>query len=132
MQAKTFVYIVLFTLFTVHSSFGQNDKVVSVCDKVASAFEKSEITTLSKYMNNSITLDVGSAKGIYQKSQAIIILKGFMKGKTVKSFEQQPIDNDSFCCGILKTTTGNYLVYYKIRDFYGRSLIHDLKVTASN
>lgn len=132
MNRVSFFYVILFSFALNFSVFGQRNGDLSICKKMGKALEEADVAAIANCLNSTITLEVADAKGIFSKAQSIIILKGFFKKKSVESYIEKPVKDKGFCYGLLKTSTEDYYVYYKFRDFYGRILVYDLKITLSN
>ena len=114
------------------SVFGQGKSDMSICQKMGKALEESDVKAIASCLNSTITLEIAEAKGIYSKAQSVMIMKGFFKKKSVESYIEKPVKGKDFCYGLLKTSEEDYYVYYKFRDFYGRILVYDLKITLAN
>ena len=132
MNRVSFFYLILFSFALNFSVFGQGNGDMPICKKMGKALEEADVAAIANCLNGTITLEIADAKGIFSKAQSIIILKGFFKKKSVESYIEKPVKDKGFCYGLLKTSTEDYYVYYKFRDFYGRILVYDFKITLSN
>jgi hypothetical protein len=106
-------------------------QTAQVPNYIISALQDGNATSLSAYLNDKVELVVGNQNDIYSKQQASVIIADFFRRIRVTGFDllhKGNKDSASFGIGTLKTSSGNYRVYFLIR----KNEIQQLRIETSN
>jgi len=90
---------------------------------------------LAKYFNQNVELVVESHDDVFSKSQARQIVAEFFKANKPKQFtiiHQGGKDGARYAIGSLVTSTGNFRVYFLLKNKENNSYIHQLKIEKQN
>ena len=87
---------------------------------------------LGQYFDNSIELSVLDNEDIYNKTEAIQIVKTFFNQHKPKSFSQlhhgsSPASDSQYCIGNLVTADGTYRVYIYMKISGGTTVIQEIR-----
>lgn len=81
-------------------------------EDVISAIKKGDVTTMSKYLDKTVEINIAGRSSSYSKAQADIILKDFFEKNQVKSFEilhqGEAGGGSRYGIGTLVTSAGTY------------------------
>lgn len=81
-------------------------------EDVISAIKKGDVTTMSKYLDKTVEINIAGKSSSYSKAQADIILKDFFEKNQVKSFEilhqGEAGGGSRYGIGTLVTSAGTY------------------------
>ncbi len=95
------------------------------------SFKAGNAKELSKFFNENIELVILGKEDVYSKSQAEQILKDFFDQHKPTSFTilfEGGKETSKYAIGSLKTSAGNYRVYFLIKKQNGATLIHRLRI----
>lgn len=90
---------------------------------------------LAKYFNQNVELVVQSHDDVFSKSQARQIVAEFFKANKPKQFtiiHQGGKEGARYAIGSLVTATGNFRVYFLLKNKEDNSYIHQLKIEKQN
>ena len=90
---------------------------------------------LAKYFNQNVELVVQSHDDVFSKSQARQIVAEFFKSNKPKQFSiihQGGKEGARYAIGSLVTSTGNFRVYFLLKNKEDNSYIHQLKIEKQN
>ena len=102
---------------------------ISIAIKAGNAAE------LSKYMNSTVELLLLDKEDFYKKNVAESILKDFFVEYQTKDFiiRHQGAKNDAqYAIGNLKTTKGDFRVYFLLKKVGQELLIHQIRIEPDN
>ena len=120
------IVLLCFALF----AFGTNG-YAQVPSSIISALQEGDAGSLSAYLNDNVELVIGNQNDVYSKQQASAIIADFFRKYRVNGFDllhKGNKDAASFGVGTLKTSSGNYRVYFLIR----KNEIQQLRIESSN
>lgn len=131
MKNSKFKFVLLFLgLFAfVSPSFGQ------IPGEVVLSIQNGNDEMLAKYFNQNVELVVQSHDDVFSKSQARQIVAEFFKVNKPKQFSiihQGGKDGARYAIGSLVTSTGNFRVYFLLKNKEDNSYIHQLKIEKQN
>lgn len=100
---------------------------------ITKALSKGDVQTLSSYLNETVELAVGDEEDIYDKAEAISVIKNFFKSHPPKSFSEvhkgTSKGNDSqYCIGNLIAGGKTYRVYIYLKSTSDKYLIQELRI----
>lgn len=90
---------------------------------------------LAKYFNQNVELVVQTHDDVFSKSQARQIVAEFFKANKPKQFtiiHQGGKEGARYAIGSLVTATGNFRVYFLLKNKEENSYIHQLKIEKQN
>jgi hypothetical protein len=118
--------LLLFGLFaTVSQSFSQ------IPDEIVLSIQSGNDVMLASYFNQNVELVVQSHDDVFSKSQAQQIVAEFFKANKPKQFSiihQGGKDGARYAIGSLVTNTGNFRVYFLLKNKDNNSYIHQLRI----
>ena len=121
--------LLYFTLFVIlPHGYSQ---IAQVPSSIISAFQEGNAGLLSSSLYDNVELVIGNQNDVYSKQQASAILADFFRKYRVNGFDLLHNGNKdaaSFGIGTLKTSSGNYRVYFLIR----KNEIQQLRIESSN
>lgn len=131
MKNSKFKFVLLFLgLFAfVSPSFAQ------IPGEVVLSIQNGNDEMLAKYFNQNVELVVQSHDDVFSKSQARQIVAEFFKVNKPKQFSiihQGGKDGARYAIGSLVTSTGNFRVYFLLKNKEDNSYIHQLKIEKQN
>ncbi|MBC8006169.1 MAG: DUF4783 domain-containing protein [Verrucomicrobia bacterium] len=131
MKNSKFKFVLLFLgLFAfVSPSFAQ------IPGEVVLSIQNGNDEMLAKYFNQNVELVVQSHDDVFSKSQARQIVAEFFKANKPKQFSiihQGGKDGARYAIGSLVTSTGNFRVYFLLKNKEDNSYIHQLKIEKQN
>jgi len=97
---------------------------------ITQAISKGDVNTLSQYFDNSVEITVLDQEDIYNKSQAVSVVKNFFAKNKPTSFQKihQGDSKDSmYCIGNLKAGGNTFRVYIYLKEKNGQHLIQELR-----
>jgi hypothetical protein len=113
------------------SSLNGSAQIAQVPSSVIAALKEGNAGLLAANLNNNVELVIGNQNDVYSKQQASVILADFFRKNRVNGFDllhKGNKDAASFGIGTLKTSAGNYRVYFLIR----KNEIQQLRIETSN
>jgi hypothetical protein len=120
------IVLLCFALFAI----GTNG-YAQVPSSIISALQEGDAGLLSASLNDNVELVIGNQNDVYSKQQASAIIADFFRKYRVNGFDllhKGNKDAASFGVGTLKTSSGNYRVYFLIR----KNEIQQLRIESSN
>lgn len=120
------LYIALFGILP--NGFSQ---IAQVPSSIIYALQEGDAGSLSASLNDNVELVIGNQNDVYSKQQASAIIADFFRKYRVNGFDllhKGNKDAASFGVGTLKTSSGNYRVYFLIR----KNEIQQLRIESSN
>lgn len=129
---KTFrriYHIGLLPLFLLLPAFTfQSDDIP---EGIALSVKAGNAAELAKYFYTNIELVILDKEDVYSKAQAEQILRKFFTDHHPTSFKiifEGGKETSQYAIGSLTTSTGNFRVYFLIKDQDGSPLIHQLRI----
>ena len=132
MKSISIIPVVLTALCSLAATVQEQTKIpggISIAIKAGNAAE------LSKYMNSTIELLLLDKEDFYKKSVAETILKDFFSAYETTDFtiRHQGAKNDAqYAIGNLKTTKGDFRVYFLLKKVDQELLIHQIRILPDN
>lgn len=99
------------------------------------AFKAGNATELAKHFNTSIELVILENEDVYSKTQAEQILRNFFANHRPESFKiifEGGKETSRYAIGSLLTSSGNFRIYFLIKNQDGTPLIHQLRIETEN
>ncbi|HET6555859.1 MAG TPA: DUF4783 domain-containing protein [Prolixibacteraceae bacterium] len=131
MKNSKFKVILLFLGFLafVTPSFAQ------IPGEIVLSIQNGNDEMLAKYFNQNVELVVQTHDDVFSKSQARQIVAEFFKANKPKQFtiiHQGGKEGARYAIGSLVTGTGNFRVYFLLKNKEDNSYIHQLKIEKQN
>lgn len=131
MKNSKFKVILLFVglLAFVTPSFAQ------IPGEIVLSIQNGNDEMLAKYFNQNVELVVQTHDDVFSKSQARQIVAEFFKANKPKQFtiiHQGGKEGARYAIGSLVTATGNFRVYFLLKNNENNSYIHQLKIEKQN
>lgn len=121
--------ILSFILFSL--AFSVNIWAGAVPNSLVQAFRSGNSREVARYFNTSIELVIAGKEGIYSKNQAEQILQKFFGTHTPTSFSiihEGEKSSPKYAIGSLKTTKGEFRVYFLIKFVDDKPYIQQLRI----
>ncbi|MCW3462699.1 DUF4783 domain-containing protein [Chitinophaga nivalis] len=118
----------IFTAFTLSaSSFGNT--VAGPFEDVVSAIKQGDASSLSRFLDNNVEINIAGKANSYSKAQAEVILKDFFSKNQVKTFElvHQGGEGSRFGIGTLATSGGTYRLSFFLQKKGGSMVLNELR-----
>lgn len=99
-------------------------------DEIGEAIGSGSVNTISKHLDNAVSLTISGSQSTYSKAQAEMILRDFFTKNSPKSFSVNHSgtnSNTKYIIGTLTTTNGNYRTYYAVKQSNGTYLIQEIR-----
>ncbi|MFN4246280.1 MAG: DUF4783 domain-containing protein [Flavipsychrobacter sp.] len=108
------------TILTILSSFIMLAAAnAQALEDVTNGIRSGNITTVAKYLDNTVSITISNNQSIYSKAQAEIVLKDFFAKNQVKDFivkQGGPSgQNAKYAVGTLQTSNGTYQIYLVLK-----------------
>lgn len=121
---KTLLFLLFFSSLTTTNDFS--------LASITKAMNTGDAEALGQYFDNSIELSVLDNEDIYDKAQAIQIVKNFFSQHQPKSFSQlhhgsSPASDSQYCIGNLVTSDSTYRVYIYMKMSAGKTVIQEIR-----
>ena len=121
---KTLLFLMFFSSLTTTNDFS--------LASITKAMDSGDAEALGQYFDNSIELSVLDNEDIYNKAQAIQIVKDFFSQHQPKSFSQlhhgsSPASDSQYCIGNLVTSDSTYRVYIYMKMSAGKTVIQEIR-----
>ena len=121
---KTLLFLMFFSSLTTTNDFS--------LASITKAMDSGDAEALGQYFDNSIELSVLDNEDIYNKAQAIQIVKDFFSQHQPKSFSQlhhgsSPASDSQYCIGNLVTSDSTYRVYIYMKMCAGKTVIQEIR-----
>lgn len=129
---KTFVkiyIILLFQVFFVVPAIPMPSGAIP--EGIILAFKAGNAEELAKHFNANIELVILENEDVYSKTQAEQILRNFFTNHHPASFKiifEGGKETSRYAIGSLSTSSGNFRVYFLIKNQDGTPLIHQLRI----
>jgi hypothetical protein len=108
---------------------------VRIPSGISVAFKTGNAAELSKYMNSTIELLLLNKEDFYKKNSAETILRDFFAEYQAREFtvRHQGANNDAqYAIGTLKTSKGDFRVYFLLKKVDQDLLIHQIRIESDN
>jgi len=129
---KTFVKIYIILLFQVFFVVPAIPMPTgAIPEGIILAFKAGNAEELAKHFNANIELVILENEDVYSKTQAEQILRNFFTNHHPASFKiifEGGKETSRYAIGSLSTSSGNFRVYFLIKDQDGTPLIHQLRI----
>lgn len=109
--------------------------VMNIPEDLKLAFKAGNAQALSKYFNINVELVIQDSEDVYSKAQAEQIVKQFFIKFPPNDFvivHQGGKDDSKYGIGSLKTSKGNFRVYFLLKMKNGVPFIHQLRIEPEN
>jgi len=121
---KTLLFLLFFSSLTTTNDFS--------LASITKAMNTGDAEALGQYFDNSIELSILDNEDIYDKAQAIQIVKNFFSQHQPKSFSQlhhgsSPASDSQYCIGNLVTSDSTYRVYIYMKMGAGKTVIQEIR-----
>lgn len=121
---KTLLFLMFFSSLTTTNDFS--------LASITKAMNTGDAEALGQYFDNSIELSVLDNEDIYDKAQAVQIVKNFFSQHQPKSFSQlhhgsSPASDSQYCIGNLVTSDSTYRVYIYMKMGAGKTVIQEIR-----
>lgn len=121
---KTLLFLLFFSSLATTNDFS--------LASITKAMNTGDAEALGQYFDNSIELSVLDNEDIYNKAQAIQIVKDFFSQHQPKSFSQlhhgsSPASDSQYCIGNLVTSDSTYRVYIYMKMSAGKTVIQEIR-----
>ncbi|MBS0026164.1 DUF4783 domain-containing protein [Chitinophaga sp. 22321] len=119
----------VFTAFTLSARSISIVTVAGPFEDVVAALKQGDVNALSRYLDNTVEINIAGKSNSYSKAQAEIILKDFFSKNPVKSFEliHQGGDNSRFGIGNMSTGNGAFRVSFFLQKKGGSMVLNELR-----
>lgn len=122
------------TLFILFVTVLANTAFAQIPDDITTSFNTGNSKLLSEYFNQNVELVVMDKDNVYSKAQAEQIVASFFNSFTPAEENAFSIIHDSgkqgakSVIGKLKTTKGNFRVYFLLKKDGSKEYIHQLRI----
>jgi hypothetical protein len=121
---KTLLFLMFFSSLATTNDFS--------LASITKAMNTGDAEALGQYFDDSIELSVLDNEDIYNKAQAIQIVKDFFSQHQPKSFSQlhhgsSPASDSQYCIGNLVTSDSTYRVYIYMKMSAGKTVIQEIR-----
>ncbi|WP_143309778.1 DUF4783 domain-containing protein [Chitinophaga vietnamensis] len=98
-------------------------------DDVVGAIRQGDVSGLSRYLDNTVEINISGKSNSYSKAQAEIILKDFFAKNQVKSFEllHQGGEGSKFGIGTLATSGGSFRLSFFLQKKGASMVLNELR-----
>lgn len=115
------------------SGFMQNGPLTPPFDKIAVAIEKGNAADLAAHFDKNVELTLPGNEGIFSKSQAEQLIKGFFVKFKPESFKMMHRGGSEktamYGIGVMTSSKGKFRLYIFVKKVNGKYLIQQLKVS---
>lgn len=104
---------------------------VEIPDEITLAFKAGNVDVLSKYLNSTIELVLMDMEDFYTRDIAEGILREFFREHPTTDFiikHKGGKSTSAYAIGNLRTSEGNFRVYFLIKTIDSKPLIHQLRI----
>ena len=118
----TIIFLMLTQLGVAQSSFPQH---------LIRATQNGDASTLSAAFNDNVELVLPGKSGIYNRSQAEMVVRDFFAMANPQDFKiihEGTRDNASYVIGALSGRNENYRVYFLTKSSDRKTIIHQLRI----
>ncbi|HEY9256806.1 DUF4783 domain-containing protein [Chitinophaga sp.] len=131
---KLLIVLGIMLLGGVFTSFTLSARSISITvagpfEDVVAALKQGDVNGLSRYLDNTVEINISGKSNSYSKAQAEIILKDFFSKNQVKSFElvHQGGDSSRFGIGTMTTGSGTFRVSFFLQKKGGSMVLNELR-----
>jgi len=121
-----------FALFLVSGFlFASLNSSAQIPDEIILSLRTGNAKVLSGYFNDNVELVVLDNDNVYSKAQAKQIVSNFFNSFTPESFNvihQGGKEGSKYVIGNLKTSNGNFRIYFLLKNSNGKDYIHQLRI----
>lgn len=112
------------------SAGSYENQVAGPFEEVVGAIKQGDVNGLSRYLDNTVEVNIVGKSNSYSKAQAEIILKDFFGKNQVKSFEliHQGGEGSRFGIGNLATSGGTYRLSFFLQKKGGTLVLNELRI----
>lgn len=129
MSLLQFLSIAIITV----SGFMQDGPLTPPFDKIAVAIEKGNAADLAAHFDKNVELTIPGNEGIFSKSQAEQLIKGFFVKFKPESFKMMHKGGSEktamYGIGVMTSSKGKFRLYIFVKKVNGKYLIQQLKVS---
>lgn len=103
----------------------------TVPEVIINAIKTGNAKELAKFFNQNIELVILTEENVYSKTQAELILKDFFSKNTPSEFtilHQGGKEGAQYAIGSVKTSSGNFRIYFLLKYKNDQPFIHQLKI----
>lgn len=122
---KTILTVIIFSFFTHFEAKAQG------FDNIASAIRSGDASSLAKYFEGNVEINIKDAQNSYSKSQAEVVLKNFFGSHSPKSFsiahQGASPEGSKYFIGNLATNAGTYRTYVYAKQVGGNYVIQEIR-----
>lgn len=100
-------------------------------DEIADAIKKGDVEAISAYFDSNVDMKILDKENIFSKAQAKLLLKDFFSSHTPENFtinHKGGPESAKFAIGNLKTSKGNYRVYFLFKQKGQQLLIQKFRI----
>lgn len=122
------VIMICFALSGMDNTYGQS---ADIPDEITLAFKAGNVEALSEYLNSTVELVLPDREDFYTSKIAEGILKKFFSEHPTLDFiikHKGGRAESTYAIGNLKTSKGNFRVYFLIKKIDSKPLIHQLRI----
>ena len=122
-------YIVLWQMVQFLSAYAMQSD--GIPEKIILSVKAGNASELAEYFYSNIELVILGKEDVYSKTQAEQILRKFFADHRPTSFKiifEGGKETSRYAIGSLTTSTGDFRVYFLIKDQDGSPLIHQLRI----
>jgi hypothetical protein len=127
-KSKFRIFLLLFGLFGLSSQlYGQ------IPDEIVRSIRTNNVETLATYFNQNVELVIQNHDDVFSKSQARQIVAEFFKVNKPQQFtiiSQRGNEGAFHATGSLVTRTGNFRVYFLLKNKDKTYYIHQLRIVS--
>ena len=119
------VFTVFFMLISI---IGMSQNVV---EDLRSALAAGNVNGIARYFDNNVNLNITGSQASYSRSQAEMVLRDFFNKNNPRKLEIEHSDasrNMRFAMGTLFTATGNFKVYFAVKQKENNTIIQELRI----
>lgn len=120
----------IITAFTLSAS-SMKSPVAGPFEEVVSAIKQGDVGALSRYLDNTVEINMAGKSNSYSKAQAEIILKDFFSKNQVKSFELihqgESGGGARFGIGNMGTSGGNFRTSFVLQKKGSSLVLNELR-----
>ena len=118
-------------LFFIASDNAKSSTANVVPEVIINAIKTGNAKELAKYFNQNIELVILSEENVYSKTQAELIIKDFFNKNVPSEFtilHQGGKEGAQYAIGSVKTSNGNFRIYFLLKFKKDQPFIHQLKI----
>ena len=119
----------VFTTLTLSAKSMVVEVAAGPIEDVAAAFKQGDVSSIARFFDSNVEINMAGKSNSYSKAQAEIILKDFFAKNQVKTFElvHQGGDNSKFGIGNMVTSGGNYRVTFFLQKKGSAMVLNELR-----